>query len=100
MKWENLGIAPPYRDHRIAFRLKDKQGTDRAVEITGISILGWLPGEKNISVNYSLPKNLEKGDYMLEMGLVFHTAIDHTIPIANKGKTSDGWYSLGRFKVS
>lgn len=100
MKWENLGIAPPYRDHRISFRLKDTQGEDKAVEITDISILGWLPGEKNITVNYKLPKDLKKGDYILEMGLVFHNASDHTIPIANKGKTSDGWYSLGRFKVS
>ena len=58
-----------------------------------MSIPGWLPGEKNISVNYKLPEDLKKGDYNLEMGLVFHNAIDHTIPIANKGKTSDGWYS-------
>lgn len=100
MKWENLGIAPPYRDHRIAFRLKDKQGADKAVEISDISILGWLPGEKNVSVKFKLPKDLKKGDYTLEMGVVFHSAIDHTIPIANKGKTSDGWYSLGPLKVS
>ena len=99
MKWENLGIAPPYRDHRIAFRLKDKQGTDNAVEITELSIMGWLPGKKDISVNYKLPEDLKRGDYLLEMAVVFHDAIDHTIPVANKGKTSDGWYSLGHLRV-
>jgi hypothetical protein len=99
MKWENLGIAPPYRDHRIAFRLKDKNGIYYGVSITETSILGWLPGKKDVDVPYKLPADLDKGDYELEMGVVFHSSIDHTIPIANKGKTSDGWYDIGKIKV-
>jgi hypothetical protein len=100
MKWENLGIAPPYRDHRIAFRLRDENGENRAVTITEMSIRGWLPGEKGITVNYKLPADLPTGNYDLEMGLVFHSSIEHTIPIANKGKTTDGWYEAGNLKVS
>jgi hypothetical protein len=100
MKWENLGIAPPYRDHRIAFRLRDENGENHAVTITEMSIRGWLPGEKGIIINYKLPPDLPEGNYDLEMGLVFHSSIEHTIPIANKGKTSDGWYTLGNLKVS
>jgi hypothetical protein len=100
MNWENLGIAPPYRDHRIAFRLRDENGENHAVTITKTSIQGWLPGEKTITVNYRLPIDLETGIYNLEMGLVFHSSILHTIPIANKGKTTDGWYTLGNLKVS
>ena len=100
MKWENLGIAPPYRDHRIAFRLRDEKGENHAVIITEMSIQGWLPGGKSITVNYKLPPDLQDGNYDLEMGLVFHSSIEHTIPIANKGKTSDGWYTLGNLKVS
>ena len=100
MKWENLGIAPPYRDHRIAFRLKDESGANHAVTITEMSILGWLPGEKDITIDYKLPADLKAGNYDLEMGLVFHSSIEHTIPIANKGKTTDGWYTLGSLKVS
>jgi hypothetical protein len=100
MEWENIGIAPPYRDHRLAFRLKDKNGQNQAATITGISIKGWLPGEKNITVNYKLPADLQAGNYDLEMGIVFHSSIEHTIPIANKGKTSDGWYAIGNLKVS
>ncbi len=99
MKWENLGIAPPYRDHRIAFRLKDKNGSIYAATITGISVLGWLPGKKNIDITYLVPTDLIQGAYDLEMGIVFHSSIDHTIPIANKGKTSDGWYKIGRINI-
>jgi hypothetical protein len=100
MKWENLGIAPPYRDHRIAFRLNDKNKIIYGIAITGQSIKGWLPGETNITVNYKLPADLAAGNYSLEMGVVFHNSIEHTIPIANKGKTDDGWYTLGSIKIS
>ncbi|MFH0757494.1 MAG: DUF4832 domain-containing protein [Bacteroidota bacterium] len=100
MKWENLGIAPPYRDHRIAFRLKDNNGENMAVEITGTSILGWLPGEKEVNISYALPSDLTAGNYVLEMGIVFHGSIEHVIPIANYGKTDDGWYSIGSLKVN
>jgi hypothetical protein len=99
MKWENLGIAPPYRDHRITIRLKDNSGEKRAVEITETSILGWLPGEKEVNISYAIPSDLTPGNYFLEMGLVFHSSIEHVIPIANYGKTDDGWYSIGNLKV-
>jgi hypothetical protein len=100
MKWENTGIAPPYRDYRIALRLRDKSGEVHSVTITDTSVRGWLPGEKSVTVIYKLPGGLDKGNYGLEMGLVFHCSVEHTIPIANKGKTADGWYSLGIVKVT
>jgi len=100
MKWENLGIAPPYRDHRIAFRLKDENGNNKAVAITEASTKGWLPGSKEITVKYKLTDDLQAGNYKLEMGIVFHSSIEHVIPVANKGKTSDGWYSVGSLKVA
>jgi hypothetical protein len=100
MKWENLGIAPPYRDHRIAFRLKDKRRMIYGTEITDQSIRGWLPGETNATVKFKLPSDLPEGDYSLEMGVVFHNSVEHTIPIANKGRTTDGWYTLGNMKIN
>lgn len=100
MKWENLGIAPPYRDHRLAFRLKNGDGENQAVEITRTSIQGWLPGEKQVDVIYEIPSDLQEGSYELELGVVFHSSIEHVIPIANLGKTTDGWYSLGNLKVT
>jgi hypothetical protein len=100
MKWENLGIAPPYRDHRIALRLRDQSNPALGVVITNQSIKGWLPGETNVSVNYKLPADLAAGNYTLEMGIVFHSSVEHAIPIDNKGKTDDGWYSLGKIKIN
>ena len=67
--------------------------------MTDQSILGWLPGETDVTVNYPIPAGLKPGKYTLEMGLVFHSSMEHTIPIANKGKTGDGWYEAGSVKV-
>jgi hypothetical protein len=100
LKFENLGIAPPYRDHRIAFRLRDENDEIHAVTITDMSILGWLPGDINETVYYYLTPDLKPGNYKLETGLVFHNSVDHTIPLANKGKTSDGWYLAGSLRVT
>jgi len=99
MKWENLGIAPPYRDHRLAFRLKDDKGINKGVAITDLSIQGWLPGEMSVSANYIIPDDLTVGNYNLEMAVVFHSSNEHTIPIANKGKMADGWYRVGSVSV-
>jgi hypothetical protein len=99
MNWENLGIAPPYRDHRIAFRLRDEQGINNAIAVTDTSIRGWLPGQRTLTINYRIPEGLSAGNYTLEMGIVFHNSIDHVIPIANKGKTNDGWYALGDLNI-
>ena len=68
--------------------------------ITDQSIKRWLPGESNITVNYKLPADIPSGNYTLEMGVVFHNSIEHTIPIANKGKTDDGWYAIGSIRVN
>jgi hypothetical protein len=62
--------------------------------------MGWLPGDKCINVSYRIPDDIESGIYSIEMGVVFHSSISHVIPIANKGKTSDGWYSIGSLKVT
>ena len=97
LEWENLGIAPPYRDHRIAFRLVNEAGEQQAVVTTEQSVQGWLPGDKQVSVDYSIPAdlNIDRGEtYHLEMGIVFHSAIDRLLPIAIEGKTDDGWYRL------
>ena len=95
MEWENIGIAPPYRDYRIAFRMRDENNKLLTPSITNHSIKGWLPGEENVVVKHRIPGDLEPGGYTIEMGLVFHSSIGHNIPIANHGKTRDGWYNLG-----
>jgi hypothetical protein len=99
LRWENLGIAPPYRDHRIAFRLRDGSGNIHGEYVADHSIRGWLPGSRSVDVEFPIPVGLSAGKYTLELGLVFHSAPDRTVPIANEGKTNDGWYDVGAMEV-
>lgn len=99
LNWENLGIAPPYRDHRIAFRLRDSRDNLKGEYISDQSIRGWIPGETTVEIEYPLPDQLSEGKYTLELGLVFHSAPDRIVPIANEGKTDDGWYAVGKLKI-
>ncbi|MBR9998624.1 MAG: DUF4832 domain-containing protein [Cyclobacteriaceae bacterium] len=99
MEWENIGIAPPYRDHRIAFRLRDAAGQIQGVYISEQSIQGWLPGSVFVEILFALSADLDGGVYKLETGLVFHNAIDRLVPIAIDGRTKDGWYGVGNIEL-
>ncbi len=99
LDWENLGIAPPYRDHRIAFRMRDANNNLTGIFMSEASIQGWLPGSQSVNIEYPIPDNISTGHYTLELGLVFHSAPDRMVPIANEGKTDDGWYQVGRIEI-
>jgi hypothetical protein len=99
LDWENLGIAPPYRDFRIAFRLRDLEGLLHGMNITTQSIRGWLPGSIFIEADYPIPEELTYGAYSVELGLVFHSAPDRIVPVAIEGKTNDGWYPVGSIRI-
>ena len=57
-------------------------------------------GEKQVTIDYSIPSDQPAEEYTLEMGIVFHSSIEHTIPIANYGKTDDEWYRMGNLTVT
>jgi hypothetical protein len=99
MEWENIGIAPPYRDHRIAFRLRDAADRIQFFFISEQSIQGWLPGSVFVEILMELSANLVGGVYKFETGLIFHNAIDRLVPIAIEGRTNDGWYGVGNIKI-
>ncbi len=101
MEWENVGVAPPYRDFRIALRLMDESGAVTAETVTEKSVKGWLPEQSIVtSSSLNVPANLIAGNYLLQVGLVFHNAADRTLPIAVEGTTEDNWYPLGSIEVS
>lgn len=99
LNWSNVGIAPPYRDFRIGFRLRNVEGTLGSVTETASSIKGMLPGDSTMTVSYPVPTGSNTGNYTLELGLIYHGATDHTVPLAIQRKTQDGWYPLGAIVV-
>ena len=55
--WENVGVAPPYRDYRVALRVTKRGfGTSKPhIVITEKSIRGWLPGVHQTELSLSIP---------------------------------------------
>jgi hypothetical protein len=102
--WENVGVAPPYLDHRVALRLR-KAG-DRGdpaskpvVLVSGESIRGWLPGEKVTDLKFALPAGIPPGKYELAVGVVAPGATDPAVRLAIKGRDPSGWYPLGTVEL-
>jgi hypothetical protein len=107
LAWENAGVAPPYRDYRLAFRLK-KEKTQKVkkeppaprVFVTETSIRGWQPGRLEGTASLKLPGDLEPGRYELALAVVGPTSRAPAVRLAIAGRAGDGWYPLSHLEVT
>jgi hypothetical protein len=98
MDWENIGVAPPYGDYRIAFRFTDSAGKAAPVA-THLTIKGWLPGTHAASMSLSIPKDLAKGKCRLALGIVDPRTGEPAVRLAIEGRDATGWYPVSAFDV-
>ncbi len=96
--WENKGVAPCYRKFPPALRLKS--GERSAVLVTDADIRTWLPGDIVYDDAVFVPPDLEPGDYELALALVDPRTGAPKVQLAIAGRGSDGWYGLGRIRVT
>lgn len=95
--WENAGVAPPYRDYNIAFRLT---GPAETVLQSKTSVKGWLPGATKLTEELSLPAGLAPGRYKLAVGVVDPATGKPAVRLAIPGRTADGWYPATELTVT
>jgi hypothetical protein len=95
--WENKGVAPCYRDFRVALRLVGPQR--QQVLVTGADIRSWLPGDVLHDDRVFLPADLPEGDYQLQIGLVDPDTRAPRVRLAIEGRDAEGWYPLGPISV-
>ena len=89
--WHNGGVAPPYRDFRVAVRL------DGQVQVLA-SIKGWLPGESTLSADLIAPA--APGEYALEMAILGAPGEDSPrVPLGLAGQEGAAWVSLATLQV-
>ncbi len=97
--WENAGVAPCYKDFIFALRLKS--GDNESVMICPeVNLKNWLPGDIVFDDAVYLPSDLPQGTYDLQVALVDRLKHEPRINLAIEGKTKDGWYQLGKIKVT
>ena len=99
MIWENVGVAPPYNDYLLAFRLAEEKSRETRIFMRTSSIKGWLPGQIKITELLKVPENLKPGQYELALAVVDPITRNPAIRLAIEGRAEDGWYPLSRIEV-
>ena len=99
--WENVGVAPPYRDYRVAMRLSRRDGpaTQPIVSMSTNSIRGWLPGAHQTELSLKLEKGIRTGRYELAIGLVDPLSKKPAVRLAIAGRDAAGWYPVSHVEV-
>jgi hypothetical protein len=95
--WENIGVAPIYKDYKFALRLKNSQKTQ--VLITSADLLTWLPGDIVHEEKLFIPYDIPAGTYHLEIAIVSPVSFEPRIKLAISGIKEDGWYYMGELTV-
>ena len=95
--WENKGVAPCYKKFPLALRLKNSRHSEML--LTEADITGWLPGDNLYDDAVFLPPDMPEGEYDLEIGILDPRTLKPKVRLAIEGRTTDGWYGLGRIWV-
>ena len=96
--WENQGVAPCYKDYKLAVRLKN--GQHSKTFITDADITGWLPGDNIYNANIFIPREMPQGQYELHVAMVDKQSKEPRVNLAIEGKLPDGWYRIGDIEVN
>lgn len=101
LAWENVGVAPPYRDYRVALRLTDAAGRAPRpiVAVSPVSIRGWLPGVHTTRTTIQVPRSARRGAYRLEAALVDPSTKKPAVHLAIEGRQEEGWYRLSALEI-
>jgi len=95
--WENIGVAPIYKDYQLAVRLRNSQKT--ILLPVNANIREWLPGDIICDDKLFIPHHTPLGTYQLEIAIVAPVSFEPRVKLAIEGQTDDGWYSMGEIEI-
>lgn len=102
-EWENLGVAPPYRNYSIAFKLIPKNRRPSSIEVQDpaydADVRNWLPGKHTLDLNLKIPADLQPGGYNLAVALLDPYTQEVAVKLAIEGLDAHGWYNLSQIEV-
>jgi len=90
--WENLGVAPCYKNYLLAYRLRNEGGSH--IVISDADIRSFLPGDTLHKTSLRLPGGIPAGRYSLDAAIVDKRGYNPRVKLATEGLREDGWYDL------
>lgn len=102
ISWENVGVAPPYRDYRVALRLRSPVDTaaQPMVLVSEKSIRGWLPGRSRTELSWRITESVPPGQYALAVGVVDPVSQTPAVQLAITGRDAEGWYPVSSLAIA
>ncbi len=95
--WENKGVAPIYKDYKLAIRIQNENFSKSFT--TNADITEWLPGDNIFNQGFFMPVEMPEGKYELHVGVIDERSKEPKVNLAIEGKTKDGWYNVGKIVV-
>ena len=99
MDWENVGVAPCYRRHPLAVRLKNTSSGESREFVTDEDISTWLPGEVTCNPVLTVPGDMPPGSYEIAIAMLDPHYGTPAIKFAVEGALEDGWYSWSTITI-
>ncbi len=96
--WENAGVAPCYRRFPLALRLKSNKKTE--ILGTDADITTWLPGDNLYDNAVTVSPEMPAGEYDLQIAILDRNSNKPKVKLAISGRQPDGWYPLGKIRLS
>ena len=93
---ENVGVAPIYEKVPLTLRLFD--GKNELKLDTGADVTAWLPGKHCVNVTIEIPKDLQRGEYEVSLGLVGDGFPE--VYFASDAPRDGAFYRIGRIKLA
>ena len=81
-----------------AFRLRSSAAS--VVLRTGADLAKWLPGDAVFEDPLFVPEDLAAGNYELSVAMLGPLTLQPAIRLGIEGRGTDGWYALGKLRVS
>lgn len=101
--WSNLGVAPAYHPRTLTYRLR---GASKVVTFPSAQdTRTWLPGRWKVRDTITVPADLSKGTYQVEVALLDRAGTQpatKALPpllLGIAGRRPDGWYSVSQLIV-
>jgi len=98
MWWLNAGVAPVYREYRLALEMRSAGGSGSAT--VPVDVRKWLPGDAVFDGPLYVPAELKPGKYRVRIAMLDPRTGNPAIQFGMEGRQPDGWYEFGEIKVN